>query len=159
MPSASANISAKFIAQMEMSRTCVPRYSEPAEATRPRMVSISGSPAATSEPNASSRMASVTGQEISSDFIIAVLLASLKSDHMPGRAGQRDLHAVGGQRGELLLEVVGGADHLVRARAGAGLDDGGVTVTGDGLTRLRRDDLGHARVGGQDVAGPRRRRP
>ena len=32
-------------------------------------------PAATSEPNASTRMASVTGQEISSDFIIADLLA------------------------------------------------------------------------------------
>ena len=47
-------------------------------------MSISGSPAATSDPKASTRMPSVTGQEISSDFIIAVLLASLKSDHMPG---------------------------------------------------------------------------
>jgi hypothetical protein len=83
MPSASANISAKFIAQIEMSSTSVPRYSEPADATRPRMVSISGRPAATSEPKASSRMPSVTGQEMSSDFSIAVLLASLKSDHMP----------------------------------------------------------------------------
>jgi hypothetical protein len=47
----------------------------------PTIVSISGSPAATSDPNASSRMPSVTGQEISSDFIIASLLAALKSDH------------------------------------------------------------------------------
>ncbi len=47
------------------------------------MVSISGSPAATSEPKASIRMMSVTGHEISSDFIIALRLASLKSDHMP----------------------------------------------------------------------------
>ena len=46
-------------------------------------MSISGSPAATSEPKASTRMTSVTGQENSSDFIIAVRLASLKSDHMP----------------------------------------------------------------------------
>jgi hypothetical protein len=84
MPSASANISAKFIAQMEMSISCVPRYSEPAAATRPRMVSMSGSPAATSEPNASTRMPSVTGQEMTSDFIIALRLAVLKSDHMPG---------------------------------------------------------------------------
>jgi hypothetical protein len=83
MPSASANISAKFIAQIEMSSTCAPRYSDPADAARPRMVSMSGSPAATSEPNASSRMPSVTGHEINSDFIIAVLLASLKSDHIP----------------------------------------------------------------------------
>ena len=63
---------------------CVPRYSEPAAATSPRIVSISGSPAATSDPNASTRIPKVTGQEISSDFIIAVLLASLKSDHIPG---------------------------------------------------------------------------
>ncbi len=83
MPSASANISAKFIAQIEMSITWAPRKSEPAEATSPRMVSMSGSPAATSEPNARSRMPSVTGQEISSDLSIADLLASLKSDHMP----------------------------------------------------------------------------
>ena len=46
-------------------------------------MSISGSPAATSEPNASTRMTSVTGQLKSSDFIIAVRLAALKSDHIP----------------------------------------------------------------------------
>ena len=83
MPSASANISAKFIAQIEMSSNWVARYSEPAEATRPRIVSISGSPAATSEPKASTRITIVTGQLKSSDFIIAVRLAVLKSDHMP----------------------------------------------------------------------------
>ncbi len=58
-----------------MPAICVPIQSEPAAATNPAIVSISGSPAATSEPNASTRMASVTGQEISSDFIIADLLA------------------------------------------------------------------------------------
>ncbi len=84
MPSASANIRAKFIAQIEMSMTCVPMYSEPAAATRPRMVSNSGRPAATSEPKASTRITSVTGHEMSSDLSIADLLASLKSDHMPG---------------------------------------------------------------------------
>ena len=47
------------------------------------MVSISGSPAATSEPNASTRIASVTGQLNSSERIIALRLAVLKSDHMP----------------------------------------------------------------------------
>ena len=47
------------------------------------MVSISGSPAATSAPNASTRIASVTGQERSSERSIALLLASLKSDHIP----------------------------------------------------------------------------
>ena len=47
------------------------------------IVSISGSPAATSEPKARTRIARVTGQEISSDLSIASRLASLKSDHMP----------------------------------------------------------------------------
>ncbi len=42
-----------------------------------------GSPAATREPNASTRIASVTGHEMSSDFIIAERFASLKSLHMP----------------------------------------------------------------------------
>ncbi len=46
------------------------------------IVSISGRPAATSEPKARTRIASVTGQEISSDFSIASRLASLKSAHM-----------------------------------------------------------------------------
>ena len=46
-------------------------------------MSISGSPAATSEPNASTRIASVTGQLNSSDFIIAVRFAVLKSLHIP----------------------------------------------------------------------------
>ena len=47
------------------------------------MVSISGRPAATREPKATSRMPSVTGHEITSDFNIALRLASLKSDHIP----------------------------------------------------------------------------
>ena len=83
MPSASANISAKFIAQIEIGITSVPRYSRPAADASPIIVSISGSPAATSDPNASSRIPSVTGHEITSDFIIAVRLAALKSDHIP----------------------------------------------------------------------------
>ena len=76
-------MSAKFIAQIEISKPCVSSERRPAEATRPRIVSINGSPAATSEPNASTRIASVTGQLNSSDFIIALRLAVLKSLHMP----------------------------------------------------------------------------
>ncbi len=47
------------------------------------MVSSSGRPAATSAPKASTRIASVTGQLISSERIIASRLAVLKSDHIP----------------------------------------------------------------------------
>ncbi len=57
--------------------------SRPAEATRPRIVSSSGSPAATSEPKASTRIAIVTGQEKSSERIIALRFAVLKSLHIP----------------------------------------------------------------------------
>ena len=77
-------MSAKFIDQIETSNRCVIRKRLPADAISPRIVRRSGSPAATSDPNASSRIASVTGQERISDFIIALLFASLKSDHMPG---------------------------------------------------------------------------
>ena len=76
-------MSAKFIAQIEISKPCVSSASRPAEASRPSIVNRSGRPAATSEPKASTRIASVTGQEKSSDFIIAVRLAALKSDHIP----------------------------------------------------------------------------
>ena len=83
MPRASANISAKFIAQIEIGTICVPRYSSPAADARPTIVNINGRPAATSDPNASKRIPSVTGQEINSDFIIAERFAALNSDHIP----------------------------------------------------------------------------
>ena len=58
------------------------------------MVSISGRPAATSEPKATSMIARVTGQEITSERSIALLFAALKSDHIPGRTGQVHLRPV-----------------------------------------------------------------
>ncbi len=81
MPRASANIIAKFIAQIETGTTWLISTSDPAEATRPARVRISGSPAATSAPKARTRIASVTGHESISDFSIASRFASLKSDH------------------------------------------------------------------------------
>jgi hypothetical protein len=75
-------MSAKFMAQIETSPSWAAMKSDPAEATSPMIVSISGSPAATSAPKASARIASVIGQEYSSDFIMALRLAALKSDHM-----------------------------------------------------------------------------
>ncbi len=82
-PEASANINAKFIAHTDTGISSVIKYNDPAVATRPRIVSISGSPAATSAPNASTRMISVTGHETSSEWSIAFRLALLKSDHKP----------------------------------------------------------------------------
>ena len=83
MPSASANISAKFIAQIEISKPCVRIARSPADARSPRIVKRRGRPAAASEPNASTRIASVTGHEMTSDFIIALRFAVLKSLHIP----------------------------------------------------------------------------
>jgi hypothetical protein len=62
---------------------CVPTHSDPAAAIRPMIVSISGRPAATSEPKATTSIAMVTGQLTSSDRIIAEWLAALKSLHSP----------------------------------------------------------------------------
>ena len=49
-------MSAKFIAQIETSPNWEAIQSEPAAATRPTIVSISGSPAATRAPNAIARI-------------------------------------------------------------------------------------------------------
>lgn len=81
MPRARENIIAKFIAQIETGISSLISTSEPAEATRPARVRISGRPAATRAPKASTRIASVTGQETISEVSIASRFASLKSDH------------------------------------------------------------------------------
>ena len=113
-------MSAKFIAQIEISKPCVSSASRPAEATRPRIVSSSGSPAATSEPKARTRIASVTGQEKSSGLHHRLRFASLKSAPHAGGAGQRDRTPVADRRAELGLQLVGGGDHRRRvARAPA----------------------------------------
>ena len=59
------------------------------------IVSISGSPAATSDPKATSMIPSVTGQVMTSDLIIAALLASLKSDHIPAAPVSDDAEVIG----------------------------------------------------------------
>ena len=128
-------MSAKFIAQIEMSKLFVRSDNSPADATRPRIVSSSGSPAATSEPKASTMIAIVTGQERSSDFIIAALLAVLKSLQMPGdpvTETATDGRAVGFQ---LRLELVGGSDHRGRVALRTGRHDRGVPIRRDARAR------------------------
>ena len=82
MPSASANISAKFIAQIEMRRLRDEEQraggGDKAE-DRQHQRQAGGD----QRPEREHEDPSVTGQEISSDFIIAVRFALLKSDHMP----------------------------------------------------------------------------
>ena len=134
MPSASANISAKFIDQIEMSAIRVPIQSEPAAAINPTIVSISGSPAATSEPNASTRIASVTGHEISSDFIIADRFAWLKSDHVPGAPVRSTRIPSVPELRERALQLVGRAHHVVRAARRARPDHGGVAIRRDRMS-------------------------
>ncbi len=80
MPSARANIIAKFIAHTEIGMTSL-RDQSAGGGDESGHVSNSGSPAATREPNASTMIAKVTGQENNSALIIASWLALLKSDH------------------------------------------------------------------------------
>ena len=81
MPRASANIIAKFIAQMLTGAMCVARTSAPAAETSPTRVSIRGRPAATRLPNARTSTSMVTGQDSTSDLIIAAWLTLLKFAH------------------------------------------------------------------------------
>ena len=128
MPSARANIIAKFIAQIETGTRSLISTSEPAEATSPARVSTSGRPAATRAPNASTRIARVTGQENISDFSIASRLASLKSDHSSEAPVGLTSTPSPERAWSGALEVVGGADHLVGVGAGAGQQHRGVAV-------------------------------
>ena len=81
MPSARANIIAKFSAQMLTGATWVDSTSAPAAESSPTMVSISGRPAATRLPNARTSTNIVTGQDSISDRIIAEWLTLLKFAH------------------------------------------------------------------------------
>src|SRR5487761_1989908 len=78
MPRARANIIAKFSAQMLTGAMWVDSTRAPAALSRPTMVSISGSPAATRLPNAITSTIIVTGQDSISDLIIAAWLTLLK---------------------------------------------------------------------------------
>ena len=84
MPTARANISAKFIAQIVIPVSRVPIHSAPAVATSPAIESSSGMPAAGSEPNATRSTASVSGQDMTSERSIAALFASLNCDQSAG---------------------------------------------------------------------------
>ena len=91
----------------------------PAAESRPTIVSISGSPAATSEPNASSMMPSVTGQEMTSDLSIAERLAALKSDHIPAAPVRLTTTVLRREPVQGSLELVGRGDHFVGVLGGA----------------------------------------
>ena len=84
MPTARANISAKFIAQIVIPVSRVPSHSAPAVATSPAIESSSGMPAAASEPNATSSTARVSGHDMTSERSIAALFSSLNCDQSAG---------------------------------------------------------------------------
>ena len=138
MPSARANISAKFMAQIETSNTWAARNSAPAEETRPTIVSSSGSPAATSAPKASTRIASVTGQLMSSERIIASRLAVLKSDHIPDAPVRLTLTWSVDARRSGPFRSSAARHHPHRVRRRSGHDDGRVAVGGDRRALPRR---------------------
>ncbi len=75
------NISAKLSAQIDTGARWFARTSAPAAMSRPAMVSMRGRPAAIRLPKAMTRMAGVTGQESTSERIMAARLAELKSAH------------------------------------------------------------------------------
>ncbi len=74
---------AKFSAQILTGAMWVDSTSAPAAVSNPTRVSMSGRPAATRLPKASTSTAIVTGQDSTSERIIASWLTLLKSDHSP----------------------------------------------------------------------------
>ncbi len=75
-------IIAKFITQMESGTTWPSQYRMPNVAASPSIASRSGSPIATSDPNARTRTIITAGQAISSPLSIDSLLTRLKSAHI-----------------------------------------------------------------------------
>ncbi len=150
MPSASANISAKFIAQIETSPSCEATQSEPAAATRPTIVSISGRPAATSAPNATreDRERDRPGVELGLHHRVAVRGVEVRP-HRRG-AGQVDVTPSPPAAVSFALERVRGLNHRGRVGSCAGANDRRVAVLGDRETAGRRLDRGDALVRAQD---------
>ena len=92
---------------------------------------------------------------MSSDFSIALLLASLKSDHMPGAPVRLTVvDAVASRSASFALEVVRGADHLGRARGRAAARAATVRPScetcGGATVRDARDRPRGARVASRD---------
>ena len=144
---------AKFIAQIETGTNWLISTSEPAEATSPARVRMSGSPAATRAPKASTRIASVTGQENISDLSIALRLASLKSDQSREAPVGLTWTPVVESVLQRSLEVIGRPDHLVGICTGPGQEDGGLAVLAQRRAGLWLDDVGDPRVGLQHGGG------
>ena len=84
---------------METGTSSLMSTSEPAEATSPARVKISGRPAATSAPKATTRIARVTGQENISDFRVGIEVGLVAKSGPQHRGARRvDLDAVTGER-------------------------------------------------------------
>ena len=95
----------------------------------------------------------MSGHDSASDFIIAALLAWLKSDHMAAGPVRRTVTPAPGQPGETVLEPARRLDHLRRRCTREPGDDRGAAVARDGDARLRRQHAAHGRG---RCAGPTR---
>ena len=135
MPSASANISAKFIAQIEMSKPCVPRYSEPGGGDqaedREHQRQPGGDERAEGEHEDHQR--DRPGEQLGLHHRRAVGLVEVRP-HARG-AGQRDLHAVAPAACSSVLRSSAARDHRVGVAAAPAMHDRGVAVARDRRAR------------------------
>ena len=90
----------------------VPIQSAPAVATNPRIASKSGIPAAASEPKAMTSTAIVSGQDITSERIIAALFSSLNSDHSAAEPVRETSVPGPAARPKLIAQAIRGSHHL-----------------------------------------------
>ena len=121
--------SAKLSAQIDTGATLSARTKAPAATSRPAMVNMSGRPAATRLPKAMTRMTRVTGHDSSSERIMAEWLARVEVGPQGAVTGQGHRDRRGTQMLQGSREMLGGDDHGVGVRGGAGGDDPGPPVS------------------------------
>ena len=149
MPTASANISAKFIAQIVIPVRRVPSHSAPAVATSPAIESSSGMPAAgkRAERDEEHRERERPGHDLGAHHRGLVLLVELRPERR--RAGDRQLDAGRGEALEPVVHAARRADHLGRVRARPAPHHGHAPVRRDGPATARQAHIGHGRLAPQ----------
>jgi hypothetical protein len=152
MPTASANIRAKFIAQIVIPVNRLPIHSAPAAATSPEIERSSGMPAAMSEPNDQQhRQRERPRSDLGAKHRRPVLVVELRPER--GRAGQRQLNAARRRGLKALLHPARGPHHLRGVSAGAAAHKGDVPVGRDRLTTARKAHSDNRRVTPERLRG------
>ena len=159
MPTASANIKAKFIAQIVIPVNRLATQSAPAagDEAEDREQQRDAGRRNRAERDQQHRQRERPRRDLGAEHRRLVLVVELRPQR--GRPGQRHLNVALGRSVEALLDPARGADHLCRVGAGAALHDRDVAVRRDRLARARKLHPGDSRIAPQHRRGCRDRAP